>query len=799
MSILKSYNLKLGNKCNNNCTFCDELDKKTNINKSFKEIKQEIDNLKRKNYTHLILPCNSDIRKNFFEILKYAKNLGFRITLETNGRMFYYKEFAEEVKDNIDELVIYFFGQDPDVHDENTQVKGSYDQAKKGEINVRKLNIPVNIKKVYWPTTNQKFMFDNPREVVIEVTSKCNFNCKICFNKISFAKEGKESKDMSTDYVKKIIDDIAESSIPIVRFSGGEPLLRKDIFDLMEHAKSKGLRIWLNTNSSLITKEYAFELKKYVENVLVTFNGYDNKSDFEWTNTSNSFKDKIKGVKLLKKNNIPIVRAGTVVTKENIDNLEKIYNVLKINKISRWQVYRPIPLKNEGSQFYIKKLCKKLIKLSLDFGQLIPIANAIPFCCSNPKKMDALCLGACFDDGHSRIIIDPRGFAKPDYFSSINIGDPTRIIDCWNNNLMKQVRELKLVPEQCKKCIYLEKCKGGSIYIAKLYNGYCPALDPLAMPDKYEKELFLGRTFPHEKDPFVSVIVPTYNRKEVLHVVISALLQQNYPKYEIIVVDDGSDDGTNRLIQDMIKKYPIIRYAYQENRGFRVARARNLGGKLAHGEIVLFLDGDIVALPDLIANHVKALKNCDVVLGYTAAYSNREAYNLDEIKNRIVSGASSLCNIRVIKEFRHSLFVDSNKNNSDHNKDIWGFFVANNFSTWKHLFCKEQFNESFVGWGAEDEEYGYRLYTKGNKIKMDINCTGLHMEHPEEKLTGIYTSSKVDALLKNFIRFYEFHPNKVIEEYVKSRYYQLPEKFKSSQKKTYLLEGIDRIKKILKK
>lgn len=479
MSILKSHKLKLGNKCNNNCIFCDKLGIKTNIDKSLEETKQEINDLKIKDYTHLILPCNSDIRRDFFEILEYSKDRDFRIILETNGRMFYYRKFAEKVKDYVDELRICLFGQNSDTYDKNTQVKGSYNQAKEGELNMRRLNIPIKIRKVYLSAINQKFMFDKPCEVVIEVTPRCNLDCRLCFNKASFAKKSRLQKEMSTDYIKKIIDSITKSSIPQVRFSGGEPLLREDIFDLMKYAKAKGLRVWLNTNATLITEKNITKLEKYVENVLVPFNGYDAKTNFEWTKTKNNFKNKLKGIKLLKKSNIAIIRAGTVATKENINDLEKIYDAIKENKMDMWEIFRPISSKKEAHNFDVKALYDKIIKLSLDFENLIPIANAIPFCCFDSKKMDSICLGACFDDGHSRLIIDPKGFAKPSYFIHQNIGNPKNILKCWNHEFMKKMRNLEFAPEECKKCRYLGKCKGGSRYIANLCFADYKAKDPL--------------------------------------------------------------------------------------------------------------------------------------------------------------------------------------------------------------------------------------------------------------------------------------------------------------------------------
>ncbi|MGM0440987.1 MAG: glycosyltransferase family 2 protein [Elusimicrobiota bacterium] len=88
--------------------------------------------------------------------------------------------------------------------------------------------------------------------------------------------------------------------------------------------------------------------------------------------------------------------------------------------------------------------------------------------------------------------------------------------------------------------------------------------------------------------PYFSVVIPTYNRREFLSKAVESVLEQTFKDFELIVVDDGSTDGTERLI----KKYPDkrITYLYQENRG--VSRARNRGIKEAAGKYIAFLDSD---------------------------------------------------------------------------------------------------------------------------------------------------------------------------------------------------------------
>ena len=90
----------------------------------------------------------------------------------------------------------------------------------------------------------------------------------------------------------------------------------------------------------------------------------------------------------------------------------------------------------------------------------------------------------------------------------------------------------------------------------------------------------------------ISVIIPTYNRKETLKRAIQSVLIQSYTPYEIIVIDDGSDDGTKEWLKD---NFPNVKYIYQMNSG--VSSARNKGIKFARGDWIALLDSDDEWLP----------------------------------------------------------------------------------------------------------------------------------------------------------------------------------------------------------
>lgn len=315
---------------------------------------------------------------------------------------------------------------------------------------------------------------DMPNEIVMEITTKCNLSCKTC------TLDKSKPLDISFNIVKKIMGECKSLGIKAVRFTGGEPFLNKDIEKMLTFAKEDNFYVLLNTNATVINSAILKLLERTTDNVLISLQGFNQKSDRMLTGSNVDFNKKIANIVKLKAR-IPIVRIGTVISKTLITNHDKYYNLLKRIGTDNWELYRPI-VKDKDEEFKISK--KDLLKVMRSLfslkkeGMKVKIANPVPFCISkDPNLSLATLLGAGADDGHSRIVWDTQGYFRPSYFINENLGKTIK--EAWNNPFLKKIRASDYLPLKCKECKYLKWCKGGSRALSKVINNNYFFEDPL--------------------------------------------------------------------------------------------------------------------------------------------------------------------------------------------------------------------------------------------------------------------------------------------------------------------------------
>ncbi|MBW2988442.1 radical SAM protein, partial [Candidatus Woesearchaeota archaeon] len=319
---------------------------------------------------------------------------------------------------------------------------------------------------------------DLPKEVIIEVTDKCNLKCNYCFNRFEYKiKERGTRKELSSEEIKELLSKIKEFGVGYVRFSGGEPLLRQDLFELMTYAKKLGLRVWLNTNGTLVNKQNSKKICEIVENVLIPLNGFDRESEMAVTNVD-SFEAKLKAIGLLQ--GVGVVRCGIVLTKSNVENMERFYTLAQNLKITHLEFYRPIKRGKEDLPT-LQKAVLVIDRLNKKYKKNYKIANAIPFCFSDPKVIRRVAIGGIYDDGASRMVIDTNGRAKPNYYWRWNFGScfEKPLWGIWHSKRFQELRNLVYLPKECNTCSMVFVCRGGSRALAILNGNGLQGRDPL--------------------------------------------------------------------------------------------------------------------------------------------------------------------------------------------------------------------------------------------------------------------------------------------------------------------------------
>ncbi|HEX9061770.1 MAG TPA: glycosyltransferase family A protein, partial [Clostridia bacterium] len=134
-----------------------------------------------------------------------------------------------------------------------------------------------------------------------------------------------------------------------------------------------------------------------------------------------------------------------------------------------------------------------------------------------------------------------------------------------------------------------------------------------------------------ENSPLLaSIIIPTYNRSELLKYTIDSILDQSIDSrlLQVIVVDDGSSDDTKEVIKPYFSKVNF-KYFYQEDKGYRVAKARNTGILNADAPICIFVDSSVILGKYAVSEHLKIhqnSKNPCAVIGYVYGFDD---YNRD--------------------------------------------------------------------------------------------------------------------------------------------------------------------------
>jgi len=240
---------------------------------------------------------------------------------------------------------------------------------------------------------------------------------------------------------------------------------------------------------------------------------------------------------------------------------------------------------------------------------------------------------------------------------------------------------------------------------------------------------------------FFSVVIPTYNRKPILEKCLQALERQTFDPdlvagYEVVVVDDGSTDGTVDWLHRHADQFPHVRLLEQDHKG--PAAARNLGVERATGDTIIFIDSDLVVLEGFLQAHAAALTQAQADQGHDRCFTYGRVVNT--------------CN------FEHPTSEPFKV--TDYSR---AFFATGNVAIAKHwLIAAGLFDTRFTLYGWEDLELGVRLKNMGLSLVKVPEAVGYHW-HPPFALDQI--SSLIDKEIQRGrmgVLFYQKHPTQEV-------------------------------------
>jgi len=244
----------------------------------------------------------------------------------------------------------------------------------------------------------------------------------------------------------------------------------------------------------------------------------------------------------------------------------------------------------------------------------------------------------------------------------------------------------------------------------------------------------------------VSLIITTYNRPEVLLLVLKSIERQTTFPEEIIIADDGSNNNTKELIDNFkITTNLRIFHSWQKDDGFRVAKSRNKAIAQSNTEYIILIDGDMILHPEFVQDHINNAEIGYFIQGkrvLLSKESTREVLNISDLDLSFFSKGIKNRKNAIYSALLSKLFTQK-KNNLNGIKTC-------NMSFFKNDCIKVNgFDNNFEGWGREDSEFVIRLFNSGiNQKRLCFNAIQFHLWHLESTRISLIQN---DLILKSSI------------------------------------------------
>lgn len=314
-------------------------------------------------------------------------------------------------------------------------------------------------------------------------TNACNMYCDHCYRDAGC----KAEEELSTEEAKTLLNQIAKAGFKIMIFSGGEPLMRPDIIELVEHAVSVGLRPVFGTNGTLITEEMAHRLKKAgTMGMGISLDSLDKEKHNRFRKFPNAWEGAVQGMRNCKKAGLAF-QIHTTVMDWNQHELEAITDFAVAEGAVAHHIFFLVPTgrgANIEEESLRAKAYEDVIERIMKKQQEVPI-ELKPTCAPQFMRIAAqmgmkMRFGRGCLAGTSYCIISPRGQVQPCAYLNIPLGDVREIPfdEIWKNNeVLNRLRTLDY-KGGCGTCEYKRACGGCRARAAYYHDGDYMAEEP---------------------------------------------------------------------------------------------------------------------------------------------------------------------------------------------------------------------------------------------------------------------------------------------------------------------------------
>ena len=318
-----------------------------------------------------------------------------------------------------------------------------------------------------------------PRLVAWEVTRNCNLSCVHCR---AAASRGPYADELSTEKCREILDQIAEVGQPIVILTGGEPLLREDIYEVAQYGTGLGLRMVMATNGTLMTSEVARKIKSSgIQRVSISLDGPDALTHDRFRQVKGAFEGSIRGIEELKKEGIEF-QVNTTITRHNVDRARGMLDLAVTLGAAAHHIFLLVPTgraRDMINQEIDAEEYEKVLHWFYDMRSQVPMhlkatcaphfyrvlrqeahkrGEKVDYATYGLDAMTRGCLG-----GTSFCFISHVGSVQPCGYLELQSGDlrTSTFKEVWENSpVFKKLRDFSNYKGKCGVCEYLKVCGG---------------------------------------------------------------------------------------------------------------------------------------------------------------------------------------------------------------------------------------------------------------------------------------------------------------------------------------------------